>query len=41
MREVDEVHHAEDQRQSGRDEEQDEAELQTVQDLDEEECWCH
>ena len=36
MGEIDEVHHAEHQRQPGGDQEQDEAELQAVQDLDEE-----
>ena len=33
VREVDEIHHAEDQRQPCRDEEQEDAELQTIQDL--------
>ena len=37
MREIDEIHHAEDQRQAGRDQKQQDAKLQAVQDLDEEE----
>ena len=34
---IDEIHHAEDQRQAGCDQEQKDAELQSVQDLDEKE----
>jgi hypothetical protein len=41
MRQVDEVHHAEDERQPGRDQEQQDAELQAVQDLDDEEAGGH
>ena len=37
MREIDEIHHAEHQRQPGRDQEQQDAELQAVQDLDQQE----
>jgi hypothetical protein len=35
--EIDEIHHAEDQREARRDQKQENAELQSVQDLDEEE----
>ena len=37
VRQIDEVHHAEHQRQAGRDQEQQNAELDAVEDLDEEE----
>jgi hypothetical protein len=33
VREVDEIHHSEDQRQPCRDEKQEDAELQTIEDL--------
>src|SRR4051812_14039753 len=41
MRQVDEVHHAEDERQAGRDQEQQYAELQAVECLDDEEGDAH
>ena len=41
VRQIDEIHHAEHQREAGRDQEQKNAELQSVQDLDEEERACH
>ena len=41
VREIDEVHHAEHQREAGRDEEQQHAELQPVQRLDDEEGGGH
>ena len=37
VRQIDEIHHAEHQREAGRDQEQQNAELQSVQDLDQEE----
>ena len=41
MREIDEVHHAEHQRQAGGDEKQDQPELQAVQHLDEKQRGGH
>src|SRR5688500_20371879 len=41
MRQIDEVHHAEHECKPRSDEEENEAELQTVQNLNKEECRCH
>src|SRR5271166_3808557 len=41
VREIDEIHHAEHQRKSGRDQEQEDAELQAVEDLHNEESGAH
>ena len=41
MRQIDEIHHAEHEREPCGDEKQDKSELKTVEGLDEEQCRCH
>ena len=41
VRQIDEIDHAEHQREAGRDQKQKNAELQSVEDLDKEERACH